>query len=171
MQDRFCITTFLSQWGRVSKCVRTLCWLIGLLLGFYAAKCAGGAIVSAVSGIVLAPVSIFRSATNCVLPFLVVFLSIRMDQKWLAFTVCGLKAFSFAYCMTGIYAAFGSAGWLVCAALLFADFLTVPGLLFYWIFRSDSDKVSRLLFYALFAVLTVLTDYFCIAPILRGALL
>lgn len=172
MKRRLNIMHLLSQWGRVSRYALALCWLFGLLLGFFAAKCAGYGVSAAVYASAFGSVSLLRACVFAVLPFLVSYMAVWLCERWLLHALCFAKAFAFGYCATGIGIAFGAAGWLARLLILFSDCMILPALLLYILFFIEKNKRFHLIsiLFILYAVIVVIADNYFISALLRGAI-
>lgn len=109
----------------------SLCWLLGVLLGFFAALHAGECLSALMCCADMGTVSIVNLLFSCLFPFLIAALAAYLSEPWLLLIVCLLKAFSFSFCAFGISLAYGSAGWLVRILLLFSDLILLPFFYFY----------------------------------------
>lgn len=123
-----------SRWLHKEHHLLSLCWLLGVLLGFLAALQADSCLAALMCRTATGTVSIVGLLFGCFFPFLIAAVAAYLSEPWLLLIVCLLKAFSFSFCAFGISLAYGSAGWLVRILLLFSDLLLLPVLYFYCYF-------------------------------------
>ncbi len=96
-----------------------ICWLAGLVCGMLLSLYAGTPIFSMMRSALYAPVSIVSLLITGLIPFLFTAFAVFISKPWLIFAICFCKACLVSFVSTGISAAYGSAGWLVCSLLLF----------------------------------------------------
>ena len=98
-----------------------------------------GILCSAKAGSFLLP--LMRGAANCsvsivdllytsALPFLFLLLAVMLSAHGWMIPICFIKAFSFGFSLGAVYAAFGTAGWLIASILLCSH--AVSSLLVIW---------------------------------------
>ena len=144
-------------------------WISSLTLGILTARYSAHFLTPMVqSAVGLEPTfpALFRSA---VLPFLLSAFAVFLSEPWLLLPICSMKAFGFGFCASGVYLAFGTAGWLVRFLFLFTDVLVIPILLFYCLRQLRSEKsfhlIEPLTFVGISSALAAV-DYYVIAPFL-----
>lgn len=149
-------------------------WILGLGCGGLVFRFAGESIVSLMPIAVSGPVSIVGLLTCTLLPFLFTAFAVYVSLPWLLIVVSFCKSFLYAYVSCAVLTAFGSAGWLVRALLLFSD--TCGAVLLYscWLWYLDRGRRSSVFgvcAYSIAAAAAALMDGLYIAPLLQSAVL
>ncbi len=96
--------------------------------------------VSWMRGAADSPVSIVGLLGVILLPFLFSAAAVFLNRDWLLIPIAFLKALSFVQVSLGISQAYGSAGWLMRFLLMFADSISLPVLVYFWICFGFSGK-------------------------------
>ena len=114
-------------------------------------------------------VSIVWLGLLSVLPLLVISVVTCYRLHYFIFPLCALRGLTFGVCCSGVYLAFGSAGWLVSGLLLFSSILRMPVLLWYCL-RCLSKPLLRmkrdLIKCIAITLLVTLVDYLWVSPFL-----
>ena len=84
-------------------------------------------------GILFGSVSIVSLLSVGLIPFLFTAYAVCLSKSWILFAVSFCKALLFSFMAMGISSAFGSAGWLVSALVLFSGHMWNWILYFLWI--------------------------------------
>ena len=107
------------------------------------------------------------------LPFLIAAYAVQISRLWLTYAVCSCKLFLFSCMGALIWAAFGSAGWLVRWLLLFPDLILVP-VLCWFCFRCvlGRENARRRDFWLCIGVVavTVMINLLFISPLLARSI-
>ncbi len=115
-------------------------FLSGMLSGCIAARSAGQALASLMRMAVFSPVSIVSLSAAMLLPFILAAIAVYFRHTWLLMVIGFFKAFSFSWCFTGIWMAFGSAVYFL---LLFSDLCAVPLFCLYSLRNAVADRTLR----------------------------
>lgn len=86
-------------------------------------------------------VSITGLIASAVLPFLIAAFAVYISAPQILYSILFLKIMLFCWCGCGIYAVFGSAGWLVRMLLQFTDCCMVPVLCWFCLRHSSGSHV------------------------------
>lgn len=135
---------FTSAQRRNRVFLLAVLWIAGLLSGAFAAINGGDVFLLWMRAADFGRVSIVSLTVSLFLPFLLSALAVLISQPWLIFPICFLKAFSFSFCAGGTLIVFSSAGWLVCALLLFSGWCLLPALFWFWLRRLNGSARSLL---------------------------
>ena len=113
--------------------------------------------------------SIVGLARLLYIPLLLAALAVCFHYPQWLITVCFSKAFLFAACSASLYAAFGSAAWLIRIMLQFSDTCTLP-FLYWFCMRNISDLHEKFRFDLLVCLVAAtilgLFDFCVISPFL-----
>ena len=114
-------------------------WIAGLILGACTAAVASNSYFLLMRIAPGSNVTIVGLAVSTSLPFLLSAYAVYTDRTLILYPACFLKAFTFALTGCSIYAAYGSAGWLVQALFQFSDICTLP-ILCWFVIRHSTSK-------------------------------
>lgn len=114
---------------------------IGLFLGTYCGVIADASIFSLMRHTVFCRMSIVCLIASQLLPFLIAAYAAFISNRILLLSVCAGKMFLFGFVGYLVFAAFGSAGWLIRFLFLFSDVFLVP-ILCYFCLRIDRKMAS-----------------------------
>lgn len=155
------------------KLLLALSWVSGLGFGGILFRYTGSDLVSLMPLAASGQPSITGLLISASLPFLFSAFAVYWNSLSMLYGICFLKALLIGYFSCGIFAAFGSAGWLVRCMLLFTDYFGAA-LLFHYCLRHISGPrvVSGVEFvgYSGLFFLAAGMDYSCISPFLRHLL-
>lgn len=146
----------------------TVIFLLGHLLGVWVSGHASGFLVSSMRTVVSSRVSIMGLLSSLVLPFLFSAFAVYLAQPMLLFPIAFWKAFLFSYTGCGMFAAWGSAGWLVTPLVMCSSFCAMPVLYWYWLRHIGGEGFLWRTFCAALAVLAVIgiINWYFIEPFL-----
>lgn len=158
------------RWNRLREpavCFWLLCFA-GIFLGTFCAANADPVCFSLMRQTVDGQVSIVCLIAAQLLPFLFAAYVAYISKPWLIAVVCSLKLFSFAFVGYLIWAAFGSAGWLIRLLFLFTDLISVPVLIWFCLRKLCNSFWDHKEFWACvgITIAAVVLDIFWVAPIL-----
>ena len=108
------------------------CWLLGLICGVALFLYAGTPVLPLMRGILSGSVSIVSLCVIGLIPFLFSAYAVYLSKLWLLLAICFCKACLLSFISIGITFAFGSAGWLMRALLLFSCNILCVLLYFLW---------------------------------------
>ena len=108
-------------------------WVIGLLLGWFAASACADMLQTLIPALLLADRSPAMILLPTLLPFLLSAFAVYFSLPWLLAVFCGLKAFSFGFCGFGLCMVYGQCSWLIRLLYMFTDICSLPVLYFYWL--------------------------------------
>ena len=155
------------------KMFLALSWLLGLGLGGLVFRYAGAPLLSLMPLAVNNQLSIVSLFLSTSLPFLLCAFGVHLLQPWLVMTVCFGKALLYGFLVCGVFAAFGSYGWLIRLLLLFTDSLACV-LLYGYAHRHITAvfpaPLWSLTFCELAIGLFVYLDFSYVSPLLRQLL-
>lgn len=147
-------------------------WLSGLGAGALVFRFADDISVSLMRSAAESPVSIVGLLICTLLPFLFTAFAVYLSLPRLLIPISFCKAFAYAYVSCAVLTAFGTAGWLVRALLLFSD-TCCAGLLYGCWMRCLSGTYvvspAGIVLYGAFASIAALLDFGFFAPLLRLA--
>ena len=146
-----------------------LFWCFGLLIGILFAATFDLEYFSLMRPIVTSRASIVCLIAAQLLPFLFAAYAAYISKSWLIILTGSCKSFSFSFCSFMIWKTFGSAGWLMCVLILFADMFAFPLLCWFSLRCISQCKCSakRDLWVCIgLTVLIACIDYFLISPFL-----
>ena len=86
---------------------------LGSICGIFYSVRAGSYLITLMRGAAYSSVSIVDLLYTSALPFLFLLLAIMVSAPGWMIPICFVKTFSFGFCLTALYAAFGGAGWLI----------------------------------------------------------
>ena len=144
-------------------------WLIALFLGTYCAAMSDPSVFSLVRRPTFGKVSTVCLMAAQLLPFLFAAYAAYISNSILLISVGSVKLFSFGFIGYLIWAAFGSAGWLIRFLMLFSDVTLVPILcLFCLRIHAGRTKVMKELLICMgIVVMIVLLDGFFFSTLLE----
>lgn len=148
-----------------------LCWISGLLCGFFLFLQAGAPVVSLMRRILLDSVSIVSLFSIRFIPFLFTAYAVFISEVRLVFPICFTRAMIYAYVSLGIYSAFDSAGWLIRILVLFGDSLCMVVLYTYWLRLLSGQKTkcfAETMGVFLGFLLVCIADFYVISPYLAS---
>jgi hypothetical protein len=151
-----------------------LSWGCGIFLGCWIFRFAGSDLPAWMLQASEEPLSMVGLLSAALLALLFSATAVYFSLPGLLLVIAFWKAFLIGWFSCGIYAAFGSAGWLVCQLFMFTDLCS--GVLLY-AYGSRFITGNRQYFpafsclFAVFGCLIAAVDYSFVAPLLRGALL
>ena len=148
-------------------------WLLGLGFGGLAFCYAGESIVSMMPLAASSQLSIVGLLLSTYLPFLLCAGAVFFSMPRLLAAIGFFRAFSYAYVVCAVFAAFGSGGWLIRFLLMFTS--TGACILLYWYMGRHVSGLrcfsfGGLVFCLICAGILVLLDYFHVSPLLRQLL-
>lgn len=148
-------------------------WSIGLLFGIAAANRSALFLTPMIRSCAVTAVSFWGLSVVTVLFFLLCAYAV-IFCKALVYIFIACKGFAFGYCICGVAAAFGSAGWLIRGMLLFANIGAILPLFYFIIHHFFCEK--RFCFCCFAVCLTaslfaVYLDHFFVSPFLVKLLL
>ena len=144
--------------------------LPGLLLGIWFSGSASDTFHSAMRAVVSSRVSIIGLLSSSVLPLLCSAFAVYIGQPRLLFPIAFCKAFSFSCLGFGLLQCWSSAGWLICALVLFSSACSMPVLCWYWLRHLSGHGFELLPLCAALGVLMVtgIVNYCLILPFLAA---
>lgn len=154
---------------RVSKYTPFICWIFGILIGFFFAFTNQEPFLSLMRSVVSQPVSIVGLLVSIFLPLI---LSAFTFSPVMLLLICFLKAisFGFTFALASLY--FYNAAWLFRTLFLFSDLICSVVLLGLCIRSFDAKKHFFLDCYIgiMICIMAVGIDYLMISPFLQGLL-
>lgn len=144
-------------------------WLIALFLGTYCAASSDLSVFSLVRRTVFGKVSTVCLMAVQLLPFLFAAYATYINNTILLLSACSVKLFSFGFAGYLVWAAFGSAGWLMHFLMLFSDVVLVPVLCLFcmYIYTEPTKLMNALLICMGIVVVIVLLDGFFFSALLE----
>lgn len=143
-------------------------FFLGHLLGVWFSSGASDTFHTTMRAAVSSRVSITGLLAATVLPFLFSAFAVYAKQPICLIPIAFAEAFLFSWVGYGIYAACGSAGWLVVVLMMFGQLCALPLLYWYWLRHiggSGFDLLrSCLILTALLAISFM--DYYFVVPFL-----
>ena len=169
---RFLLRDFSPDRRKYPTFILAFIWCFGILCGITAAHRAGDSTVSLMRMAAFRPVSIVNLLTVSVLPFVFSAVSVYLRSWQMLSALCFFKALLFGFVSSGVYIAFGDAGWLVWLMIMFSDIFCLIPLWWYWITCSDfrTRPVLRMAICLIAVCFIVSLDYQVIAPSLVQAI-
>lgn len=153
--------------GRASSILLMIAWVAGLLLGGVVAAVSQETLSEAFRTASLSGSTLSGIVLPSLLPFLLSALAVYFSApKFLTF-ICGVKAFSFAFCGFGLCFVYGQCSWLIRLLLMFTDVFSLPILYFYWTrYSSGERRPSWITNICIFCILLVISsiDHCFISP-------
>ena len=162
----------LSPWGcKPGMLVLAFAFGTGLLLGSTAS--AGAHSVFAGSRQALAQSAGFSALIPGVLPLLFSGLAVYAKRPVLLIPLAFWKALFFSYVASGMIAAWGSAGWLMCILAMFGSFSGLSVLWWYWLRHIGGEGFSGRMFFLALGAMILLSwlDLVLISPFLTNILI
>lgn len=144
-------------------------WIAGSLCGLASACFAGPTVSSLMRKTAFCSVSIVSLLVTVFLPFLLSAFAVIISAPGLIFPIAFTKSFLQIFVSMGIFLTFGSAGWLFRILIGFADFVSVPLLVWFWLRCLGvrrSAFYTDFLFAVAFLFLITCIDYRIISPLL-----
>lgn len=146
------------------------CWINGVVFGVFCYRASSPEVASLMHRTAVCSASIVGLLNAALIPFLLSALFVIFSMPLMIPGLCFVKAFLSSYVSMGILKSIPSGGWLLRYFLLFSDCVTLPLLLWYWLWSASAPKkrswffVTGIIFFAL--VLVTILDYRIIAPIM-----
>ena len=148
-------------------------WVAGLIAGGFVFHCSGSNFVSQMPLAVASQPSIFTLLISALLPFLFSAYAVYIGLPRILYGICFLKAWGLGYLSCCVFAAFGSAGWLVRWLFLFTD-ISAAAVLYCYCHRHISGvrKMSAGSFSAYAGIISAVSflDYSVISRLLLRVL-
>ena len=146
-----------------------LVWAFGFAAGVIVHCILGPVFSPWMRGIFTKPVSIVSLLSVTCFPYLFSAFAVYIGHRWLLYPICFGRAAVFSLISSGVWAEFGSAGWLAWLLIMFSDLFSLPLLYRYSIrnisgFRSFS--MSEFLFIGSCFIFIGSFEYCCISPFL-----
>jgi hypothetical protein len=171
---RFLHSIHSFTFRKKSHCFLALSWTFGLGFGGLVFRYVGSHLAPWMPLAASCQPSIPGLLFSTLIPFLLSAFAVYLSVPKLLFGICFCKAFLLGYVCCGVFAAFGSAGWLVRWLFLFTD-LWGAALLYHYCGRHISGvrtfSPGVLTVYGCLLLVVALTDYGCIVPLLQRCLL
>lgn len=171
MQNTVCTSKLTLWWQRTAPGLLTASWVLGMLIGYFAALSAGPMLSELITQSAGQRASWTGVMSVTILPFLLSAFAVSFSEPWLLLFISTFKAFSFSFCAWGVCLAFGQSGWLVLFLFLFSDFLLIPLQYFYWLRHIRGDikpTFSELPLFLAAAAGVGCIDFWYIAPFLSS---
>ena len=162
----------LSPWGcKPGMLVLAFAFGTGLLLGSTAS--AGAHSVFAGSRQALTQSAGISALIPGVLPLLFSGLAVYAKRPVLLIPLAFWKALFFSYVASGMIAAWGSAGWLMCILAMFGSFSGLSVLWWYWLRHIGGEGFSGRMFFLALGAMILLSwlDLVLISPFLTNILI
>lgn len=158
---------------RHTKMLLALSWLLGLGFGGLYFRYAGEPLLSLMPLAASSQLSIVSLFLSTSLPFLLCAYFAHCHNPWLVMMVCFGKAFAYGFTLCGVFAAFGTQGWLIRLLLLFTDSLAC--VLLYGFAHRHAVSVlpvplRSLVFCELALGVLIFLDFSYVSPFLRQLL-
>lgn len=144
-------------------------WISGLISGILSAYAAGPSFLLLMRRTVFGSVSIVSLLCASFLPFLLSASAVFFSAEMLIFPIALVKGFLFSFVSMGAVLAFGFSGWFLRILICFADLMSVPLLLWFWLHSVNAEGrrvTSEGIFMAAFLLLIASIDYRVISPFL-----
>ena len=172
MNRRFAVLQHFSRRHNFGICNLLECWIVGMLSGISFAFFTDSAGNNLYYGWCYETSSIVHLLASCLFPFLLSVMTITLFEHWALCPILAVKAFSLGFCGCLICRCFGSAGWLVCALLLFTGWGSSIPLLWFCVaaLKDRCRALSRIPWILTMDLIIVLFDLYFISPILGDAL-
>ena len=142
--DRFLFTHLPSLRCKDSMLFLAFAWIFGLVAGTVFSLSANGAFLAMMRSAVFSRASIVSLLSTLALPVLFSAFAVYISQPLLLIPAAFCKAFLFSSLSSGLLAAFGSAGWLICLLFMFSDILTLPLLWSFWLKSLSCSRRSAI---------------------------
>ena len=171
---RFLHSTHSFIFRKSDRLFLALSWLLGLGCGGVLFCYAGSNLVSLMPLAANCQPSIIGLLTSFCFPFLLSVFAVYLNVPRVLYGICFLKALLLGYFSCGVFAAFGSAGWLVRCMLLCTDYFGAVLLYHFWHRHISGWRgICGLAAGGYTGVFLLLAgmDYFYISPFLRHVLL
>lgn len=156
----------LRKYGRLFL---AFSWVLGLGFGGLVFRSGGETAVSLMRLALYEQVSIVSLFFSALLPFLFSAFAVYLHCPWLLMVICFFRAFLYSYFLCSLFAAFGSAGWLLRWLLLFTDSCTAALLYGYaqgHITGNSEFSTGRFGFFTVCVGFLTGVDYKIILPML-----
>ncbi len=159
-----------SFYSRICHVLLAGCWMMGLTIGSFQAFYAYDHVAEFLRTAEYGRPSILGLMVSLLLPLCLCGLSVRLAKPHFILPVVCFKAYSYGFSSLSLLWSFESAGWLVCAGLLFSDFLGL--LLLLWFSFDYITGKKRTLVRSFTACSTVIlmliaAEYFLISPFVQ----
>ena len=149
-------------------------WILGLGGGGLAFRYAGDVLISLMPLAVNSQLSIVGQFLSISLPFLLSAFAVFVSCPGILIPLSFCKAFAYSYLVCGVFASFGSGGWLIRWLLLFTDSVSAA-LLYGYAMRhiSGCRNFSPVGLFGCISVVAILAgvDFAYISPLLQRLLL
>ena len=148
----------------------TCIWLIGLLIGAFAAYIDSTFSSSLMLSTVLQSMSIVGLFTCVFLPFLISSYVCFLGKYSILLGICFVKAIAFSYSGVSISKIFRSASWVIIALYMFSELSSLILLFYTWITHYVFSLEFKKHFFVLYLFLLLLisvADYCLVAPLLQ----
>ena len=157
-----------------SKLFLAFSWILGLGAGGLAFRYAGDILLFLMPLAVHSQLSIFGLILSISFPFLLSAFALIVSCPVLLLPVCFCKAFLYSYLVCGVFACYGSCGWLIRWLLLFTD--SVSAGIFYIYAVRHITGIRRFSPVGLFGSISAVAmlagvDSVYISPLLQALLL
>ena len=147
--------------------ILALFWLAGVSAGCFISRINPLIFDSMMRSACKSGVSIVWLTLMTLVPLFVVSAAVYFRLHFLIYPLCAIRAFCFSVCFTGIYIAFGSAGWLVRSLLQMSDFFLIPVLLWFSLYSLAKNRSKQVTVCCIsYAALIGMLDYCVISPFL-----
>lgn len=150
--------------------ILAIIWNLGMIAGIWLCSSSQTASVQIYS-LVPVRISIFLRLLSALLPLLFFFAAYKLHRPGVVLIAAFSKTFLFGFSGCAVYAAYRSAGWLVCGLFLFSELcmLAPTYMLCYTQFVQRSTvRRQELIGFAAISAAVVLLDYFLISPFLAN---
>lgn len=162
------------RWRKGSWRFLAFFWICGVVSGVWIYAGAGSSVSSLMRSIPYGAVSIVRSLSVAIVPFLLSAIAVFLSCPLLLLPISFCDGFLYGFISLAALCCFGSAGWLVRLLLCFT-IITVAPLNFWFRLRHISGEraasKTEILFFLSLCILVGSIDYSCISPLLAMLLL
>ena len=143
-------------------------FLLGLIFGTLAAGSAGAFFLSAMRAVAGSHVSFMGLLSSLVPPFLFSAFAVYLGRPLLLVPIAFWKAFLFSYLVSGLFSAWGSAGWLITALVMSGRICALPLLWWYWLRHIRGRRFEPGVFCLILGslILIGILEFHLIAPFL-----
>lgn len=146
-------------------------WILGFVFGMLYAHAAGDIVSALMRTAVCSRVSIVGLLASVFFPLIISAIAAYFSVPAVFISVAFLRAFSYGFCLWGVSAAYGSAGWLIRLLLLFSDSCTAVSLLWFCVRHLSGDRNSLKKDFVVCTVMASFVccvDYFFVSPFLAA---
>lgn len=158
-----------SSYCNFSVLILASCWIVGLIVGAFYSLASVDSCSSLMRMLLYEHVSIVCLFVN-LFPVCVICLAAKhLIPYFSIFVAVLLEAFIFSFCLFGINAAYGTAGWLIYSLLSFSMNCTMVPFIWFSLraihgFRHRMTRDLSVYLFIYFAVIII--DSFCVSPYL-----